>query len=234
MRRLISQDGPREPWVVFADIVLAALFLFVLFIFAQYVRYEKLAQQEELERRRREIAALVRDSLPLEFQGDVAVGSGEAFAQRITFSSDLLFDVCRETLTDRGRNLVAAVGELLGRRLTYFEAIEIEGHTDQRLPTGDGVCPFVDNWDLSSRRAATVVRILTTDATLDPRRLSAVGKAQFHGTSDGCAGLSGSQLNECTSEDRRIEILLQYSESDIDDALEDGGDRTDVRQATSS
>lgn len=234
MRRLTSQNGPHEPWVVFADIVLATLFLFVLFIFAQYVRYEKLAQQEELERRRREIAALVRDSLPLDLQGAVAVDSGEAFAQRITFSSDLLFEVCRHRLTDRGQDLVAAVGGLLSRRLTYFEAIEIEGHTDQRLPTDDEVCPFADNWDLSSRRAATVVRILTREANLDPRKLSAVGKAQFHGKSDDCDGLAGQQLNDCTREDRRIELLLQYSETDIDAVLNDGRDRPKVQQEASS
>lgn len=223
MRRLTPDQATREPWVVFADIVLAALFLFLLFIFAQYIRYEKLTLLEELERRKEEVARLIREKVPAE--DSVAVDMGEAFSQRITFSSDLLFATCRYQLTEPGRELVTVVGSLLKSRSTYFESIEIEGHTDPRQPTGEEECPFVDNWDLSSRRAATVVHILASSAALDPHRLSAVGRGQFRPAgmqTPGCEPGSGAVGPFDRPCDRRIEVVLQYSEQDIETHLREG------------
>lgn len=230
MNRLTRDSDLDEPWIVFTDVVLAALFLFVLFIFALYIRYEKLTLLEELESRQAEIAKLIRDSVPAEYS--VAIDSGEAFSQRVTFSSDLLFPTCRDRLTGSGSEVVTLVGRLLGLRYTYFESIEVEGHTDPRPPTGSEQCPFRDNWELSSRRAATVVRILAGQAGLSPTRLSAVGRAQFRPPD--AVGISMlSDVDQPGSDPwrelRRIEMVLQYSEDDIEAELrqDSGEDRVE-------
>lgn len=38
---------------------------------------------------------------------------------------------------------------------------------------------LIDNWDLSSRQAASVVRVLQTDYKVDPKRMEALGKSEY-------------------------------------------------------
>ena len=221
MRRLSTSSTSREHWVVFSDIVLAVLFLFMLFIFAQYIRYQKLAIQEERDRRQEQIARLIADSVPRRYS--VSVDSGQGSLQRVTFSSDLLFPTCSDQLSSSGRRIVALVGRLLRSRMSYFGSIEVEGHTDPRQPTNTADCPFQDNWELSSRRAATVVRILVRGASLEPGHLSAVGRAQFHPPPSAAYHSLDSLSDAAMRRRRRIEMVLQYSEQDIKDSLAAAG-----------
>jgi chemotaxis protein MotB len=74
----------------------------------------------------------------------------------------------------------------------------IEGHTDN-VPIKTRL--FKDNWDLSTARATSIVRILTKDNGFDPKRISASGRADFrpvkpNDTVDGRAG------------NRRTEVIL--------------------------
>lgn len=220
MKRLTRRAEEGGPWVVFADIVLATLFIFVIFIFAQYIKYDKLAVHEILDERKEEIRQLIHNSVPGE--DSVTVVAGQGFSQRIKFSSDLLFPTCRDRLRPSGRDVVSLVGRLLNTRSNYFESIEVEGHTDPRPPTGEEECPFRDNWELSSRRAATVVRILTRDAQMEPGRLSSVGRAQFQ-EPEVATDTSMWEGNRSDADPwrpfRRIEMVLRYSEEDIRTSL---------------
>ena len=55
--------------------------------------------------------------------------------------------------------------------------VMIEGHTDN-VPIKTN--QFADNWDLSTTRATSIVRILTNDYGFDPNRITASGRGQFH------------------------------------------------------
>ena len=80
------------------------------------------------------------------------------------------------------------VSELLGERLaqrgikhTVLNAkpdIEflVEGHTDNVPITGGAI---VDNWDLSTRRATAVVRLLQNQFKIDPKRMTAGGRSEY-------------------------------------------------------
>ena len=37
----------------------------------------------------------------------------------------------------------------------------------------------IDNWDLSARQAASIVRVLQTDYQIDPKRMEAIGKSEY-------------------------------------------------------
>ena len=52
----------------------------------------------------------------------------------------------------------------------------VEGHTDD-VPYRKGV--LLDNWDLSAKRATAVVRILQNDYGVDPKRMTAAGRAEY-------------------------------------------------------
>jgi len=43
---------------------------------------------------------------------------------------------------------------------------------------------LLDNWDLSARQAASIVRTLQNDYMVDPKRMDALGKSQYGGTDD--------------------------------------------------
>jgi chemotaxis protein MotB len=54
---------------------------------------------------------------------------------------------------------------------------EVEGHTDNvPLRHRDGM---IDNWDLSVKRATSVVRILAKDYGLNPAQITAAGRSEF-------------------------------------------------------
>ncbi len=55
--------------------------------------------------------------------------------------------------------------------------IMVEGHTDDVPMHGNG--DIKDNWDLSVMRATSIVKILLSDANLDPRRITASGVSQY-------------------------------------------------------
>jgi chemotaxis protein MotB len=75
--------------------------------------------------------------------------------------------------------------------------IQVDGHTDD-VPVRGGA--FHDNWELSTARAASVVRRFIADG-VPPRRLGAGGFAHLHPVASN-AGADGRARN------RRVEILL--------------------------
>ena len=52
----------------------------------------------------------------------------------------------------------------------------IESHTDD-VPFKSGV--LIDNWDLSAKRATSVVRYLTTEFNVNPKQMIAAGRGEY-------------------------------------------------------
>ncbi|MEM1214547.1 MAG: OmpA family protein [Bacteroidota bacterium] len=76
--------------------------------------------------------------------------------------------------------------------------VMVEGHTDD-VPMA-GSCTK-DNWDLSVRRATTVVRTLQQDYLVAPERLIAAGRAEF-------APIADNDSADGRSTNRRTEIVI--------------------------
>jgi chemotaxis protein MotB len=76
--------------------------------------------------------------------------------------------------------------------------VNIEGHTDN-VPIKTKV--FADNWDLSTARATSIVRILTTDNGFDPIRITASGRGSFH-------PVKPNETAEGRAANRRTEVIL--------------------------
>jgi chemotaxis protein MotB len=55
--------------------------------------------------------------------------------------------------------------------------ITIEGHTDD-VPVRSNPS-FQDNWDLSVKRATSIVRILLDHSSINPQRLIASGRSEY-------------------------------------------------------
>jgi chemotaxis protein MotB len=75
----------------------------------------------------------------------------------------------------------------------------IEGHTDDVPYSGSG--QLADNWDLSCKRATSVVRILLAGRRIVPSRITAAGRAEF-------LPLSQGKTPQDRAANRRIEVVL--------------------------
>lgn len=73
--------------------------------------------------------------------------------------------------------------------------ILVEGHTDTDQVRGGS--SFKDNWDLSVLRATSVVRILQETSKIDPTRITAAGRSEYHPADP-----------DDKAKNRRIEIIL--------------------------
>lgn len=100
-------------------------------------------------------------------------------------------------------NLTSAAQDVLGKLATIVNDHEdlnilVEGHTDNVPINND--C-LIDNWDLSVKRATSVVRSLQQDYFVSPDRMTAGGRSEYvpKADNDTAAG---------RSENRRTEIII--------------------------
>jgi len=114
----------------------------------------------------------------------------------VSLQEKLLFESGSYLVGSEGKKAVDLVGKVLGDNPDL--SVLIEGHTDN-VPIKTNL--FKDNWDLSTARATTIVRILTVDNGFDETRITASGRGQFHPvqTNETEAGRAGN---------RRTEVIL--------------------------
>ena len=87
----------------------------------------------------------------------------------------------------------------------------VEGHTDNVPYKGSG--PISDNWDLSVKRATSVVKILTKNKGIDPKRITAAGRGEYDPIAD-------NSTKEGRAKNRRIEIILTPKMDELFEILE--------------
>ncbi len=77
--------------------------------------------------------------------------------------------------------------------------IMIEGHTDELAYGGNG--HIRDNWDLSVKRATSIVKIILEKSSIDPQRLTAAGRSAY-------LPVDTNKTPEARAKNRRTEIIL--------------------------
>ena len=101
---------------------------------------------------------------------EINVEKGVVF---ISIADKLLFKTGSYTVTPKAKEVLAKVAKVVNSK-PNFDAM-VEAHTDN-VPYKKGV--LLDNWDLSVKRATSVVRVLR-DLDVDPKQLIAAGRAEF-------------------------------------------------------
>jgi len=107
---------------------------------------------------------------------EISVEKGVVF---VSISDKLLFRSGSYNVTNRAKEILGKVAQVVNNK-PDFEFM-VEGHTDP-VPYRSGV--LLDNWDLSVKRATSVVRILQNDYNVDPTRMTAAGRSQYIPVSD--------------------------------------------------
>ena len=149
----------------------------------------------ELDKTRHEIESSLKNQIA---QKDVKIEEIEG-KLKVTFVDKILFDSGRTDINKRGKEVLLTLAKSFAQ--DPDKNIVVEGHTDnvaiayplrQRFPT---------NWELSTARAATVVRFLQEEGNIAPERLTATGYSYYN-------PVAPNDTEESRSQNRRIEIIL--------------------------
>lgn len=114
----------------------------------------------------------------------------------VSISDKMLFRSGSATLNAQAKRVLDKIASVLNDHSELD--VMVEGHTDN-LPMSNGC--ITDNWDLSTKRATSVVRTLQEDYYVDPERLIAAGRSEFVPREDNSSP-------EGRSSNRRTEIVI--------------------------
>lgn len=115
----------------------------------------------------------------------------------VDISDKMLFKSGSYDVTDRAQEVLGKVAKVI----TSQPDIEfmIEGHTDNKPFNGSGV--LMDNWDLSVKRATSVVRILQNKYKVPPSRMTAAGRGEY-------MPIASNDTKEGNATNRRTRIVI--------------------------
>ncbi|MBS1666976.1 MAG: OmpA family protein [Bacteroidetes bacterium] len=92
----------------------------------------------------------------------------------IDISDKLLFNSGKYNVTSKAQKVLGKVAKVLKNQPNI--EFMVEGHTDN-VPYRAGV--LLDNWDLSVKRATSVIRILQYKYGLQPSHMAAAGRSEY-------------------------------------------------------
>ncbi len=129
----------------------------------------------------------------------------------VSMENKLLFESGSWAVGTEGKKAVVAVGKVLGDNPDI--SVLIEGHTDNDK-FGGAVGQIENNWDLSTKRATSIVNILGENAKINKQNLTAAGRGEF-------SPLMSNDTPEGKAKNRRIEIILTPKLDEISKMLND-------------
>ena len=127
----------------------------------------------------------------------------------VSMENKLLFSSGSWSVGNQGKNAVAQLAKVL--KLNNDIEVLIEGHTDNVPYSGNG--SITDNWDLSTKRATAIVRILINNH-VNPKQITAAGRGKF-------LPIGSNTTTSGKAKNRRIEVILTPNLDAINDLLEE-------------
>ena len=121
----------------------------------------------------------------------------------IDISDKLLFNSGKFEVTASAKTVLGKVASVLKAQPDI--EFMVEGHTDNKPYNHPG--QLKDNWDLSVKRATSVVRILQKEYGLDPAHITAAGRGEYVPVAD-----NGTEEGRAANRRTRIVILPQLDQ----------------------
>lgn len=159
----------------------------------------KLREMEALLHAKDSAMAELRNTIAsalVDFSGDdltVYQKDGKVY---VSLEEKLLFASGRYDVNAKGKEALRKISGVLATRTDLD--IVVEGHTDNVPLRGQTI---VDNWDLSVKRATSVVRILLENSSIQPSHIQAVGRADTQ-------PIDPANTDDARRKNRRTEIIL--------------------------
>ncbi len=134
----------------------------------------------------------------------------------VSMDNKLMFASGSYNVNANGKSALNKLAEVLQNNKDIN--ILVEGHTDSVPYSGKG--NLSDNWDLSAKRATSIVRILTQSSKLNPAKITAAGRGEFN-------PIANNATKEGRAKNRRTEIILMPDLSNLYDMVQDGAKAED-------
>ena len=116
----------------------------------------------------------------------------------VSMDEKLLFPSGSFTVNAKGEEALIKLAKVLEGNQDI--KVLVEGHTDSVPYRGKG--NLTDNWDLSVKRATSIVRVLIGNSQLNPQRVTAAGRGEF-------LPVATNTTKEGRAKNRRTEIIIQ-------------------------
>lgn len=114
----------------------------------------------------------------------------------ISLSDNMLFKSASSVINPSAENVLGKIAGILNDHKELD--VLVEGHTDNVPMSTECVA---DNWELSAKRAISVVRLLQSKYKVDPARMTAGGRSEFQPKSANATAAG-------KAENRRTEIII--------------------------
>jgi chemotaxis protein MotB len=115
----------------------------------------------------------------------------------VSLEEQLLFKSGSWVVDAKGKEALIKLGKVLQTQPEV--GILVEGHTDNVPYGGNG--NVSDNWDLSAKRATSIVKLLMENSTINPTQLTAAGRSEY-------LPLDPADTKEARAKNRRTEIII--------------------------
>tara|TARA_B100001109_G_scaffold255800_1_gene260953 strand:+ start:976 stop:1977 length:1002 start_codon:yes stop_codon:yes gene_type:complete len=127
----------------------------------------------------------------------------------VSMDESLLFASGSYNIGSKGTEALKNLANVLANNTDVN--VLVEGHTDNVPYNGSGA--LKDNWDLSVKRATSVVKIILENEGIDAMRLTAAGRADF-------VPIATNDTKEGRAKNRRTEIILTPKLDELLEILE--------------
>ena len=126
----------------------------------------------------------------------------------ISIADKLLFKSGSATISSNAKKVLGKVADVIAAQKDL--EVMVEGYTDNKPISTAGI---KDNWDLSVKRATSVIRVLQDDFNIKPERLIAAGRSEYK-------PLETNDTVEGRARNRRTRIVLMPQLEQFFDLLE--------------
>jgi chemotaxis protein MotB len=158
---------------------------------------EKIARQARIAQMQSTYSELVEKMEEEIERGEITISELQGNLT-VNMSQKILFPSGSTTIKDAGLKVLEKVGDIV--KDVEGKNIQVEGHTDNVQISSRLADKFPSNWELSTARAATVVRFLRSIG-IEGERLSAVGYGPFR-------PVASNDTSEGRAQTRRIQFVL--------------------------
>ena len=128
----------------------------------------------------------------------------------VSISDKLLFESGKYNVSERAKEVLGKVATVVKNRPDI--EFMVEGHTDDQ-PIRNAV--LQDNWDLSVKRATSVVRTLQEEFGVQPQRMTAAGRSYY-------VPVASNETAEGRAKNRRTRIVILPKLDQFYNLIEEG------------
>jgi len=160
------------------------------------------------------LAVHLKSALSDGIQDEDIIVNVEKTVVYVEINDKLLFRSGSSVISSKAKEILGKVATVIASRPEM--EVMVEGYTDNR---SINTAITKDNWDLSTQRATSVIRVLQNNFSIDPKRLIAAGRSEY-------LPLASNDTSEGRSRNRRTRIVILPKLDQFFDILEQKPDGT--------